>query len=94
MSNSERYTEAQKNLLKIDRSDLTDAENKVLRRALLPRKRYVPETDQEGFEIARDMLGDDLYANFSALVGEIRSAYHCTTRWAGANRWWRQNGCR
>lgn len=93
MPNSERYTEAQKNLLKIDMKDLTEAEKKVLRRALLPRKRYVPQTEEEGFSLARDMLGDEMYASFFALVGEIRSAYRCTTRWTGSNRWWRQRYC-
>ena len=78
MGNSERYTTAQKNLLKIRIEDLSEAEKKVLRRALLPRKRYIPETEQEGFELARDMLDEEKYANFYALVGEIRSAYCCT----------------
>ena len=68
MPNSERYTEAQKNLLKIDMKDLTEAEKKVLRRALLPRKRYVPQTEEEGFSLARDMLGDEMYASFFAGV--------------------------
>ena len=93
MGNSERYTTAQKNLLKIRIEDLSEAEKKVLRRALLPRKRYIPETEQEGFELARDMLDEEKYANFYALVGEIRSAYRCTARWMGGNRWWRQKYC-
>lgn len=65
----------------------------MLRRALLPRKRYIPETEQEGFDLARDMLDERKYANLYALVGEIRSAYHCTTYWKGGSRWWRQKYC-
>ena len=94
MGNSERYTEAQKKLLKFEKEDLTEAERKVLRRALLPRKRYIPQTDEEGFSLTRDMLDKEKYIDFCALAEEIRASYRgTTTRWMGGNRWWRQRLC-
>ena len=94
MGNSERYTEAQKKLLKFEKEDLTEAERRVLRRALLPRKRYIPQTDEEGFSLTRDMLDKEKYIDFCALAEEIRASYRgTTTRWMGGNRWWRQRLC-
>ena len=90
MPNSERYTEAQKNLLKIKTDDLTEEEKRVLKIALLPRKRYVPQTEEEGMSLAEDMLGHEMYLNFVVLADEIRASYRCTTKWTGSNRWWRQ----
>ncbi len=89
MHEQERYTEGQRRLLRIDRSTLTEEEKEQLRRALLPRKRFVPKTDEECFLLVAEFLGDAKYRAFRRLLEAILSRYSCSQRWSAGGRDWR-----
>ena len=50
------YTYVQKKFLKIDPKKLTEEERDVLRRVLLPRTRYLPDTDDECLAYAYELV--------------------------------------
>lgn len=68
--------------------DLTEEESAFLRRMLLPRKRYLPQTDKEGLTLAKDILGERKYEEFLRIREEICSLFGADGRWsAGDSRW-------
>lgn len=70
-----RYTEGQKRLLAFDPQDLDDDERELLRRVLLPRTKYLPQTDEEGKELALQMLKEEKFGKMLAFIEAIRSRY-------------------
>lgn len=89
MRNERRYTEGQKILLKFDRAKLNDEERELLRRVLLPRTRYLPQTDEEGRELALQMLKEEKFCALFALLGEIRARYgELDCRWTRGDALW------
>ena len=85
---NERYTEAQKLLLRFDPSTFSEQERYIVRRAMLPRKRYVPQTDEEGEALAHEILGDPEYERFAGVRADISRRYGAEGRWsAGDHRW-------
>lgn len=84
-----RYTEGQKALLAIDQSKLGAEERELLRRVLLPRTKYLPQSDEEGRELALQMLQQKKYDAMFTLVDEIRSRYGALEcRWTRGDRLW------
>lgn len=84
-----RYTEGQKALLSIDQSKLNEEEKDLLRRVLLPRTRYLPQSDKEGRELALQMLQQEKYDAMFALVDALKERYgalECS--WARGDRVW------
>ena len=75
MRKERRYTEGQKHLLALDRSVLDDAERELLRRVLLPRTKYLPQSDEEGRELALQMLKEEKFAAMMASADEIDARY-------------------
>ena len=71
MRNERRYTEGQKLLLKFDREKLNDDERELLRRVLLPRTKYLPQTAEEGEALALQMLRREKYERMLSLIGKI-----------------------
>ena len=58
------YTYVQKKFLKIDPKKLTEEERDVLRRVLLPRTRYLPDTDEECLAYAYELVQEPTYGKF------------------------------
>ena len=76
----------------IDRSklpfdDLTEHEKLIVVRSELNGKRYVPKTDEEGFSLVRDLLGEKLFRGFTAARLEVAARYHCRPRWGVYGGW-------
>ena len=89
MRKERRYTEGQKNLLAFRQSDLNAEERELLRRVLLPRTKYLPQTDAEGRELAKQMLLNEKYEALFALAEKIRERYGpLECRWARGDRLW------
>lgn len=89
MGKERRYTKGQKVLLKFDRSELDEPEREVLRRVLLPRTKYLPCTDEEGRELALQMLKEEKYAAMLAMADEIRARYgELEFRWVRGEGFW------
>lgn len=85
---NERYTEEQKLLLKIDPKTYTPEEEYIMRRSLIPRKQYAPESDEEGKLLAKQILGEEEYARFLRVCEDICSRYGAKGEWsAGDSRW-------
>lgn len=85
---NERYTEAQKSLLKGAPKDLSGEERDFLRRMLLPRKRYLPQSEEEGCSLVRDIVGEQKLGCFCRVREEISARYGAEGRWgAGDSRW-------
>ena len=85
---NERYTEAQKRLLKGAPKDLSGEERDFLRRMLLPRKRYLPQSEEEGCSLVRDIVGEQKLGCFCRVREEISARYGAEGRWgAGDSRW-------
>lgn len=85
---NERYTEEQKLLLKIDPKTYTPQEEYMMRRSLIPRKQYAPETEEEGHLLAKQILGEAEYARFLQVCKDICSRYGAKGEWsAGDSRW-------
>ena len=84
-----RYTEGQKRLLAFDPQDLDDDERELLRRVLLPRTKYLPQTDEEGKELALQMLKEEKFGKMLAFIEAIRSRYgEVECRWTRGNHLW------
>ena len=77
MRNERRYTEGQKILLKFDRAKLNDEERELLRRVLLPRTRYLLQTDEEGRELALQMLKEEKFCALFASTADGRAGMPC-----------------
>ena len=89
MRKERRYTEGQQKLLKFDPATLEEKERELLRRVLLPRTKYLPQTDQEGRELAMQMLKKEKYDELFAMVGELCERYgELECRWTRGNRLW------
>ena len=89
MRRERRYTEGQKQLLSIDQSALSDSERDLLRRVLLPRTKYLPQSDEEGRELAKQMLGETGYNALFAMAEEIRKRYgEIECGWTRGNGLW------
>lgn len=88
MRKEQRYTEAQKRFLKLDQSIMTEEEKDALRKLLLPRKRYLPESDAQGHELAADMLGREKYEEFLALVKKIKYVFGAEGCWMRGDDLW------
>lgn len=85
---NERYTEAQKLLLKIDPKTYTPQEEYIMRRSLIPRKQYAPETEEEGHLLAKQILGEKEYLRFLKVSDDICLRYGAKGEWcAGDSRW-------
>lgn len=85
---NERYTEAQKKLLESAPKDLSETERDFLRLMLLPRKRYLPQSDEEGCALVRDIVGEQKFGCFCRARDEISVRYGAEGRWgAGDSRW-------
>lgn len=85
---NERYTEGQKLLMARAPKDLNEEERAFLHRMLLPRRRYLPQTEEEGLALAEDILGAQKYADFLRVREDIRSRFGADGRWsAGDSRW-------
>ncbi len=85
---NERYTDEQKLLLKIDPKTYTQEEAYIMRRSLVPRKQYQPVSDEEGEQLARQILGEKEYSRFQKVCEDIRSRYDAEGEWsAGDSRW-------
>lgn len=68
--------------------DLNEEERAFLHRMLLPRRRYLPQTEEEGLALAEDILGAQKYADFLRVREDIRSRFGADGRWsAGDSRW-------
>ena len=90
MRKERRYTEGQENLLhKIGHTELDEQEQELLRRVLLPRKKYLPQSDAEGREIALQMLKEEKYNLLFSFIGELRARYgELDCRWTRGDRAW------
>ncbi len=84
---NERYTPEQKNLLKIDPKTYTEEEREAMRIVLLPRKKYLPQTDEEGLEIVSLALGSrEKTELFLRCRRDIFARYSCEGRWSAGDR--------
>ncbi len=84
---NERYTPEQKRLLKIDPKTYTEEEREAMRIVLLPRKRYLPQSDEDGMEIVSLALGKaEKVALFCRCREEILSRYPCEGRWSAGDK--------
>ena len=89
MRNERRYTEGQKILLKFDQEKLNDDERELLRRVLLPRTKYLPQTAEEGEALALQMLRREKYERMLSLIGKIEACYGRTEcRWTRGDHLW------
>ncbi len=85
---NERYTEGQKSLMAHAPKDLTEEERAFLHRMLLPRKRYLPQSEEEALSLAKDILGEQKYADFLRIRDDICLRFGAEGRWsAGDSRW-------
>ena len=83
---NERYTEEQKLLLKFKPE--TEEEEYVLRRALIPRKQYLPQSEEEAGELALMILGKREYQRFCDVCADIGARFGAKGSWsAGDKRW-------
>ncbi len=84
---NERYTPEQKRLLKIDPKTYTEEEREAMRVVLLPRKRYLPQSDEDGMEIVSLALGtQEKIALFCRCREDILSRYACEGRWSAGDK--------
>lgn len=90
MRNEQRYTAGQKVLLSSVKWDKLSAEEKdLLRRCLLPRTKYLPRSDEEGREIALQMLDTEKYDAMFRLVEDICAQFgELTCGWARGDEIW------
>lgn len=88
MRKEQRYTEAQKRFLKLDQSTMTEEEKEAMRKLLLPRKSYLPESDVQGHELAKEMLGPQRYETFYALARQIEAIFGAKGRWMRGDELW------
>lgn len=72
---------------KLPFDDLTEHEKLIVVRSELSGKRYVPKTDEEGFALVRDLLGEKLFRGFTAARLEVAARYHCRPRWGVCSGW-------
>lgn len=72
---------------KIPYDDLTDHEKFLVMRSELRKKRYVPDSDEEGTFLARQLLGEELFRGFEVLRAEIACRYNCSPRWGACSGW-------
>lgn len=73
---SERpYTEKQLRMIEVKKKLKTPKELDFLRRMLLPRTKYVPDTEEECRALAEEILTAERYTLFLALAKEIEERY-------------------
>ena len=72
---------------KLPFDDLTEHEKLIVVRSELSGKRYVPKTDEEGFALVRDLLGEKLFRGFTAARLEVAARYRCSPRWGVCSGW-------
>lgn len=78
---SERpYTEAQLRFIKVKKKEFTEKDFDFLRRMLLPRVKYLPDTEDECFALAQEILGEEKYAKMRALLAEVEERYQTEGR--------------
>lgn len=81
------YTYVQKKFLKIDPKKLTEEEREVLRRVLLPRTRYLPDTDDECLAYAYELVQEPTYGKFLSFLHEIELRFGVKERtWSAGDR--------
>lgn len=84
---NERYTPEQKILLKIDPKTYTEEEKEEMRIVLLPRKKYLPQSDEEGMEIVSLALGSRERTDlFRRCRDDIFARYSCEGRWSAGDK--------
>lgn len=90
MRKEQRYTAGQQNLLaRAKWKDLSVEEKDLLRWCLLPRKKYLPQSDDEGREIALQMLDTEKYDAMFRLVEDIRAQFgELTCGWVRGDEVW------
>lgn len=84
------YTYGQKRLLKVNRAKLDEKELDFLRICLLPRTKYLPDTEEERQRYAIEVVQEKTYAEMLALVAEIETRFGTDTRvWSAGDRMFR-----
>lgn len=81
-----RYTEAQKNFLKLDPKTLTDEERAQLHLLLLPRTAYLPATDEECAALAEEILGKDCFGKMLNFARDIESRFDACGCWSKGDK--------
>lgn len=85
---NERYTDGQKNFLKLRQEDLSEQEREMVRYLLLPRKRYLPQTEEEALCLVRDIVGEQRAETFCEVRRDLAERFGVAGRWsAGDSRW-------
>ena len=69
------YTEKQKRFMKVKTKDFSKEELDFLRVMLLPRSKYLPETEEGCFAYAREIVKDELFEKLKALIAEIKGRF-------------------
>lgn len=81
MEKKERYTEGQKIFLKLKKNSLTDEEKDMLRKLMLPRNHYFPDTAEECEELAHEILNPESYVHFYDFRAMLYEQYGDSGEW-------------
>lgn len=81
-----RYTEAQKNFLKLDPQSLTEEERAQLHLLLLPRTAYLPAKEEECAALAEEILGKVVFGKMCAFAKEIETRFDASGFWGKGDK--------